>query len=210
MPGGGMPGGQSGEMPGGGMPGGQSGQVPGSELPGGKIPGMGERGDSGDLEEVFEKSLGDFDGEMEQERAAMERSGSGSQGSAEQREGADADTVGDASVKTGGSAGGGMASIPGAESGGGGDDAESSSQDSSGADAGAGQDEVKYEGKGENGESSQRDGARVAKIPDDIPADGSADDQVAKQIREAAMAETDPLIREALWEEYRKHTGIKQ
>jgi hypothetical protein len=39
--------------------------------------------------------------------------------------------------------------------------------------------------------------------------EGTGEDQVAKQIREAAMAETDPDIREALWDEYRKHTGIK-
>lgn len=32
------------------------------------------------------------------------------------------------------------------------------------------------------------------------------EDQVAKQIREAAEQESDPHIREALWEEYRKHT----
>ena len=52
--------------------------------------------------------------------------------------------------------------------------------------------------------------AGQARIPDDIPVDGSTDDQVAEQIREAALAEEDPLIRDALWEEYRKHTGIKQ
>jgi hypothetical protein len=41
-------------------------------------------------------------------------------------------------------------------------------------------------------------------IPEDIP-DGSDDDVVARQIREAAMAETDPELREKLWEEYRKY-----
>jgi len=41
-------------------------------------------------------------------------------------------------------------------------------------------------------------------IPTDIP-DGSDDDVVARQIREAAMAETDPELREKLWEEYRKY-----
>ena len=35
--------------------------------------------------------------------------------------------------------------------------------------------------------------------------DGSDDDVVAKQIREAAMTETDPELREKLWEEYRKY-----
>ncbi len=41
-------------------------------------------------------------------------------------------------------------------------------------------------------------------IPPDI-ADGSDDDLVARQIREAAMNEPDPALREKLWEEYRKY-----
>jgi len=40
--------------------------------------------------------------------------------------------------------------------------------------------------------------------PDDIPS-GDNDDVVARQIREAAMTEQDPELREALWEEYRKY-----
>ena len=43
--------------------------------------------------------------------------------------------------------------------------------------------------------------------PDDIPS-GRDDDVVARQIREAAMTEPDPELREALWEEYRIYTGI--
>lgn len=44
--------------------------------------------------------------------------------------------------------------------------------------------------------------------PDDIPS-GNDDDVVARQLREAAMREPDPAIREKLWEEYRKYKGIK-
>jgi len=56
---------------------------------------------------------------------------------------------------------------------------------------------------------SQRQGdyrhtAPADSIPPDIP-DGSDDDVVARQIREAAMAEADPELREKLWEEYRKY-----
>jgi hypothetical protein len=40
--------------------------------------------------------------------------------------------------------------------------------------------------------------------PDDIP-DGSDDDVVARQLREAAEKETDPELKEKLWEEYRKY-----
>ena len=43
--------------------------------------------------------------------------------------------------------------------------------------------------------------------PEDIPS-GRDDDVVARQLREAAMTEPDPELREALWEEYRNYTGI--
>lgn len=41
-------------------------------------------------------------------------------------------------------------------------------------------------------------------VPSDIP-DGRDDDIVARQIREAAMKEQDPVLREKLWDEYRKY-----
>ncbi len=45
--------------------------------------------------------------------------------------------------------------------------------------------------------------------PDDIP-DGSDDDVVARQLREAAEKETDPELKKKLWEEYRRYkAGIK-
>jgi hypothetical protein len=44
--------------------------------------------------------------------------------------------------------------------------------------------------------------------PSDIPS-GSDDDVVARQLREAASRETDPAVREKLWDEYRKYKGIK-
>ena len=37
---------------------------------------------------------------------------------------------------------------------------------------------------------------------------GRDDDVVARQLREAAMREPDPELREALWEEYRNYTGL--
>ncbi len=43
--------------------------------------------------------------------------------------------------------------------------------------------------------------------PEDIPS-GRDDDVVARQLREAAMTEPDPELRDALWEEYRNYTGI--
>lgn len=44
----------------------------------------------------------------------------------------------------------------------------------------------------------------ASNAPADIP-DGADDDIVARQIREAAEKETDPRLREKLWEEYRKY-----
>ena len=43
--------------------------------------------------------------------------------------------------------------------------------------------------------------------PKDIPS-GDDDDVVARQLREAAMRESDPQLREKLWDEYRKYKGI--
>jgi hypothetical protein len=44
-------------------------------------------------------------------------------------------------------------------------------------------------------------------VPEDIPS-GNNDDVVARQLREAAMTEPDPELREKLWDEYRAYTGL--
>ncbi|WP_345548970.1 hypothetical protein [Microbulbifer aestuariivivens] len=49
----------------------------------------------------------------------------------------------------------------------------------------------------------------TAVVPADIP-QGDDDDVVARQIREAAMRESDPELREKLWEEYRKYKKAQQ
>jgi hypothetical protein len=49
-------------------------------------------------------------------------------------------------------------------------------------------------------------GGATAQVPDDIP-DARDDDIIARQLREAAMNETDPELREKLWEEYRRYKG---
>jgi len=46
-------------------------------------------------------------------------------------------------------------------------------------------------------------------VPDDIPS-ANNDDVVARQLREAAMSEPDPELREKLWDEYRAYTGLGQ
>lgn len=52
-------------------------------------------------------------------------------------------------------------------------------------------------GSGPGGTGSDR-------VPPDV-GDGSDDDIVARQLREAAMAEDDPELREKLWDEYRRY-----
>ena len=53
------------------------------------------------------------------------------------------------------------------------------------------------------GTGARRQG-RSQGTPPDIP-DGSDDDVVARQLREAAEKETDPELKKKLWEEYRKY-----
>ena len=48
------------------------------------------------------------------------------------------------------------------------------------------------------------DDTQAPPVPEDV-GDGRDDDIVAKQLREAAMSEKDPVLREKLWEEYRAY-----
>jgi hypothetical protein len=48
-----------------------------------------------------------------------------------------------------------------------------------------------------------------AEPPPDV-GDGRDDDVVARQLREAAMNEKDPAIREKLWDEYRRYKGSRK
>ena len=162
---------------------------------------------------------GDFDGDISRERGVLARSGGGSAKAAGRREQADSGSVKDAGI---GQGPGGVAGLPGGESASGGNastaggsDGSQSSQAGSGpqvgaegSQAGGGSGSTSTERSGRDNQGSDRDSANVAKIPDDIPIDGSGDDAVGEQIREMAMAEEDPVLREAIWEEYRKHTGI--
>jgi hypothetical protein len=192
---------------------------------GGSMPdaagGGGGSGGSGDPEDVFDKSLGDFDGEIARERAGMASAGKGGGRSAQQRESADSGAVktagqgiglpgdedmeGGGEGESGGMAGGGGAGGMSGES----PEGEGGGQASASGEGGAGQTGVA--GEGQSGQATgQSEEGKAPDIPADIPADGSGEDQVARQIREAAMAEKDPQVREALWEQYRKHTGLKK
>lgn len=51
---------------------------------------------------------------------------------------------------------------------------------------------------------SPGDKASLPPAPDDVPS-GQDDDIVARQLREAAENESDPELREKLWDEYRDY-----
>ena len=156
---------------------------------------------TGDLDEIFDGSLGDYDGGIAGEREVIAANGGGSAKGAGQREKGDAAAVDDG---WGGGADGSMADtgtggMPGNEN------AGSAGQ--------AGEGVYSADGQREGGDIDESDPAsqKMVKLPDDIPVDGSGDDLVGRQIREAAIAmqEIDPKAAEALWDEYRKHTGIR-
>ena len=59
------------------------------------------------------------------------------------------------------------------------------------------------------GDFSNNNQPETFPVPEDIP-NGNNDDVVARQLREAAMTEPDPELREKLWDEYRAYTGLGQ
>ena len=139
---------------------------------------------------IFNESLGAFDKEIAGERIVIASSGEGPGGMSGQ-ESADAASV-QSGVMEGVMESGDMA-----------DGAEMGSSDQDSQDATSQESEENADATGEEAEKAKE------RIPDDIPMDGTGEDVIARQIREAAIQEDDPLIREALWNEYRKHMGIK-
>ena len=134
----------------------------------------------------FNESLGEFDEKLlrEQDRVKAARprtasSGSGGGGaSGESGDGSDGESGQTAA------AGGGAQ--------------EGRQPDQQGADGEAGSEQPVA---GARGRSS---GGNQSSAPDDIP-DGSDDDVIARQLREAAEKETDPELKKKLWEEYRRY-----
>ena len=104
----------------------------------------------------------------------------------------------------------GSGSVSGGESGGMSGQQSSSQEPGDGGMGGTGGEGSGAGDQATANEKSDRDG-EVVELPDDIPVDGSGDDVVGRQIREAAisMQESNPEAAEKLWDEYRKHTGIK-
>ena len=141
-----------------------------------------------ELEKELDESLGDFDEEIQREQTYAEERAN--------------ENATDESI-------GGIGTFETYE----GDDVsegESSSQsssDSSGSSSSAGGGGESGDGQATrtgNAEPNDDKEGKKSTVPDDIP-DGLDDDIVARQIREAAEKETDPVLREKLWEEYRNY-----
>ena len=141
---------------------------------------------------IFEDSLGDFDKGIASERVVI--------ASADRGDGMTGQESADAAAISEGALEGGMDGAMGTS----GSEAEASQ-----GQEGEAQDSQSESDSGDDSSQSQADKEKE-RIPDDIPMDGTGEDVIARQIREAAIQEDDPLIREALWEEYRKHMGIKK
>ncbi|MDG1462516.1 MAG: hypothetical protein P8R04_03020 [Gammaproteobacteria bacterium] len=156
-------------------------------------------GDIADLDKILNESLGEFDGTMAAEQEILAASGQGSAQSAGERESNDATAV----VSASGSRGqGGVPEMKDVY----GDGAGSYGGDTKNADDGVQNSAGNQAGKADGLTEEQR----RERIPEDISSDGKGEDVVARQIRELAMQEEDPELREAIWDEYRKHTGTNK
>ena len=115
-----------------------------------------------------------------------------------------------------GGSGGAMVTIPNATGGGLGGDGQGSGSgpagsSTDGSSAGGGGGSGGGAGQGGplgDGAPGEQPETKI-EIPEDIAEATGKEDQVARQIREAAEQEEDPRIREALWDEYRRHMGLK-
>lgn len=74
-------------------------------------------------------------------------------------------------------------------------------QDEQNQNSETGSDQATASQKGSRGKATP---GAASEVPDDIP-DGSDDDIVARQLREAAEKESDPELKKKLWEEYRRY-----
>jgi hypothetical protein len=150
-------------------------------------------GRTGKLDAELEAGLGEFDELLlrEQERIRASAPRSGQDGGATGGEG------GSGSGQAGSAGDSGLAGAAG-----------SAAAGSAGTEAQQGEDVAGPPGAGEGGEGAvARSGAQGQ--PPGIP-DGSDDDVVARQLREAAEQESDPELRNKLWEEYRRYKqGIR-
>jgi hypothetical protein len=164
------------------LPGGVGGMEQSGECAGGvgQVPGETEAERAARLEKELERQVGGFDEVLAEEQEQISTVGRNTEG-----------------FGGGGSGGSGRVGL-GKQAGGSGDDGDEGGAvgraPSEQSQARASVDELSEE------EIAQR-------TPADIP-DLVSEDIVAKQLREAALAESDPKLRERLWEEYRNYNRL--
>jgi hypothetical protein len=192
--------------------------------------------EGGGVDGQFEDSLGDFDEAIAGDASAgggggegeieildpMGEGASGAQGDESVFEDGDAAEGGDSAEDQGiaqraaSGASGGSSSSSGCSSGGQGGGGGSSGQDSgsqqsqAGVPAGGGSSAPAgdHTAGGAASGGAEEGGSDIVPIPADV-GDGRNDDIVLRQIREAAMNERDPVLREKLWDEYRRIRGSR-
>lgn len=154
--------------------------------PGGMTDMAGGSGGQGSLEDEFEKSLGDFDDSLleEQQKVAEVSRDTGAFESGGGRSGGGTVGLGEQAGEAGEGGGGTVGVVNNSAGGAGGS--------------------MRQEPGSVDQLSKEQIGERT---PEDIPS-GVDDDIVAKQLREAALAEEDPELRERLWDEYRAYKGL--
>jgi hypothetical protein len=137
----------------------------------------------GAIDKRLNDSLGTFDSEIrkEQEKNAQERDARNAANAGSAREESTEEQDGD--IASGGSAG-----TEGPDKG---------DRQSRPGDLKSDKDRKKNEGAGSGGAQGNSGGDAKTEIPD-----GSDDDVVARRLRKAAEAETDPELKEKLWKEY--------
>jgi hypothetical protein len=150
----------------------------------GQYPG-GDAEKAEELGQELDKSMGDFDEALGQEQREISSTSRNTEGFDTGSGGGN----GGGSISLGEQAAGAMGGSSGGGSSGAGGDMPSSGEIGGGALAGLDEQEI------------------AKRTPDDIEA-FIDDDIVAKQLREAALAEEDPELRDRLWDEYRKYKGM--
>ena len=150
----------------------------------GEFPGGGDAERAEELEEELNKSVGDFDKALGEEQKQVSSVGRDTEGYDTGTGSGSGGTIslGEQSAGSSGSAAGGS-------SGGGGGGTAGTEESQAGPLDGMSDQEI------------------ASRTPDDIVVD-QYEDIVARQLREAALAESDPELRERLWDEYRKYKGI--
>ena len=162
-----------------------------------------------EIDRRFDETFAVFDARMrkEQETISQERAGREGPAGGSGAEGESGDGTGSSGAASGDGTNGDGAGGQGKEGAGTGDDASGTgSEGGQGGDVAAGSG-TQGGGGGVGGGAKGGSGSRD--VPADIP-DGRDDDIVARQLREAAMKEMDPELRERLWEEYRKYKQSTQ